>query len=101
MTTPPVAEILAVTQAAAALAAAAFVCRYSGTKWERTPEGRNIMALSMCLLIIGATSAASALWPSPWLDALTAAGWAGAAVVLAWREYLRSHAQFTTPRKDD
>ena len=45
------------------LAALAFVCRYATRTWWHTPEGRNLMYMSLCVFAIFGW-----LVLRPWLD---------------------------------
>lgn len=96
---PPVVAAIVAAQTAAAVISLTFAWRYAHVRWERTPEGRNIMAFSVCVAVVATVSIAAELWPAAWLDLALAATWATTAALMAWREHLRSNAT-PKPRKD-
>ena len=82
--------ILAAARAGAASAALWFAVAYSRVRWEDSPEGRNVMALSWCRIVVRASGAGRLVADShPWIDLITAAAWLGVIVVLVWRHRLR------------
>lgn len=95
--------LLAVSRSLAAAAALVFAVSYSRVAWRVTPEGRNVMALSVCIVIVSALGAVRLVHETPQIDLVASVAWIGVAAVLVWRHRirLRLHAEWrrTHPSK--
>ena len=83
---------LPIANALAALAIAAFVLLYATVRWERTPEGRNAMAVSVAVLALAlAGLTRRALGSSA--DLVVLLVYAGVAAAFVWRILIFCRAQ--------
>lgn len=88
----PLADwILTTARLGAFVAAGAFVARYAFVRWERTPAGRSIMALSCAIIVVLVAALLKSLETFTSLafgDGLlyfTAFAWTVVAGVFVWR----------------
>ena len=83
--------VLIVANGIALLAVTAFIAQYSMVRWERSPEGRNAMAVSAVMLLLVVTGFLRRLDAVHELLVLTA--YTLIAAVFVWRSLLLIKAQ--------
>lgn len=89
--------VLIVVNGVALLAVVAFIAQYSMVRWERTPEGRNAMAVSAVVLLLVVAGFMRRLDAIHDLIVLTA--YASTATVFVWRSLLLIRAQRDQKRR--
>lgn len=84
--------------AAAWVASTGFIVRYSLVRWDESPGGRAIMALSVSTWLIASSRLGALLGWLPHVSAVVlSVGWTGMALAMAWRWAQLSKAQAGKP----
>jgi hypothetical protein len=86
--------VLMITAGSACVAWIGFGLSYSRVRWERSPEGRNVMVLTICLVVLMGTIAFNQF--IPWMEVkllLVTLSLLGIAITGVWRTYQLKAAQ--------
>lgn len=94
----PASKILIGARLAALGAAAWFGTRYNRVHWERTPEGKNVMAMTASIGATALTGVIAELRRTPWAVVTAAIPWLSVADVLIWRNALRERGEMAWHR---
>lgn len=86
------------SRVAAFTAASWFAVRYHRVHWERTPEGKNVMAMAVSIAATAFFGTLAEVKRRPSLVVAAGFPWLSVAGVLAWRNQLRERGELAWKR---